>query len=508
MPIQKAKPYLSFNIYKMGLKIKIHKLKSIEDLTIELPVNKGLYAITGQNGCGKSTVVGCASAAFYDPHLNEYFGHTENDSFIEFEYNDNHRKWYKYHNEKKHRMMWGRKGGFIGVNGFFEGSLIFGNRFKDTSFDKVKKLDRLAESQYELVDEFIKENLGWILQGNRNFYEKLYKLTDYGSFKGEIFFYEVDKKKVSQFHMSTGENLLISILNSLYIRIKERNSVNTPCIVLLDEIEFALHPASLKRLLEFMKDISDRYNYAVYFSTHSLEIISRIEPANLFYLKRYTNNKVEVINPCYPAFATKMVYEQPTYDKVFLVEDDLAKTIVECLLQREKLRDHRTVFTLPIGGWTNVLEMANEVVNFKLFGNISSIGIILDGDVKNEINGYIKNHKFVQNVRIGFLPISSLEKFLKKRLYDDVDTDLYKRLENYVFQRNSLEMLIRVYESEYKVANDKDGKDFYKTLEKELKEISIERTTLINKIVDYLFEKESKSMTETVNYLKTQLGAE
>ena len=66
----------------MGLKIKIHKLKSIEDLTIDLPVNKGLYAITGQNGCGKSTVVGCASAAFYDPHLNEYFGHTENDSYI------------------------------------------------------------------------------------------------------------------------------------------------------------------------------------------------------------------------------------------------------------------------------------------------------------------------------------------------------------------------------------------------------------------------------------------
>ena len=490
----------------MGLKIKIHKLKSIEDLTIDLPVNKGLYAITGQNGCGKSTVVGCASAAFYDPHLNEYFGHTENDSFIEFEYNGNHRKWIKYHNERKHRMMWGRKGGFIGVNGFFEGSLIFGNRFKDTSFDKVKKLDRLAESQYEIVDDFIRENLGWILQGNKNFYENLFKLTDYGSFKGEIFFYEVDKKKVSQFHMSTGENLLISILNSLSRKIKERNTVNTPCIVLLDEIEFALHPASLKRLLEFMKTISDKYNYAVYFSTHSLEIISKIDPANLFYLKRYPNNKVEVINPCYPAFATKMVYEQPTYDKVFLVEDDLAKTIVEHLLQREKLRDHRTIFTLPVGGWTNVLEMANEVVNFKLFGNICSIGVILDGDVKSNVGGYIQNHGFVQNVKIGFLPISSLEKFLKKRLYDDVDTDLYQRLENYIFQRNSIEMLTREYESEFKVENDKDGKGFYKTLEKELKDISVERTTLVTRIVEYLFEKEPNTMTGTIEYLKQQLG--
>ena len=490
----------------MGLKIKIHKLKSIEDLTIDLPINKGLYAITGQNGCGKSTVVGCASAAFYDPHLNEYFGHTENDSYIEFEYNGNHRKWYKYYNVKKHRMMWGHKGGFIGVNGFFEGSLIFGNRFKDTSFDKVKKLDRLADSQYDTVDDFIRENLGWILQGNRNFYERLYRLTDYGSFKGDIFFYEVNNKKVSQFHMSTGENLLISILNSLSIRIKERNTVDTPCIVLLDEIEFALHPASLKRLLEFMKTISDQYNYAVYFSTHSLEIISKIDPSNLFYLKRYPNNRVEVINPCYPAFATKMVYEQPTYDKVFLVEDDLAKTIVEHLLQKEKLRDNRTIFTLPVGGWTNVLEMANEVVNFKLFGNISSIGVILDGDIKGDVQGYIKNHGFVQNVKIGFLPISSLEKFLKKRLYDDVDTDLYQRLENYIFQRESIETLTRKYESEYKVEKDKDGKGFYTTLENELKAISVERVTLVSRIVEYLFEKEPNSMAETIKYLKSQLG--
>ena len=159
----------------MGLKINIHKLKSIEDLTVDLPVEKGLYAITGQNGCGKSTVVGCASAAFYNPHFNEYFGHTENDSYIEFEYQGNHRRWYKFYNNKKRRLMWGYKGGFIGVNGFFEGSLIFGNRFKDTSFDKVKKLDRLSDSLYEVVDNFITENLGWILQGNKGFYMKLYK---------------------------------------------------------------------------------------------------------------------------------------------------------------------------------------------------------------------------------------------------------------------------------------------------------------------------------------------
>lgn len=491
----------------MNLRIHIHKLKSIEDLRFELPVEHGLYAITGQNGCGKSTIVGCASASFYDPHMNEYFGHTENDAFVEFEFNGKHKKWYKHYSVHRQRYLWWKSGsGFLGVNGFFEGSLIFGNRFKDTSFDKVRRLERLAESQYEIANDFIKENLGWILQGNKNFYKKLFKLTDFGTFKGDIFFYELDGKKISQFHMSTGENLLISILNSLLIRNQERKNMDTPCLVLLDEIELALHPASLKRLLIFLEDIAKQYNYAIYFSTHSIEIISRITPSNLFYIKRYPTNIVEVINPCYPAFATKMVYEQPTYDKVFLVEDDLAKSIVESLIVREKLRDHRSVFTLPIGGWTNVIEMANEVVTFKLFGEISSIGIILDGDVKSQIPGYIKNHHFVQNVKIGFLPINSLEKFLRKRLYIEVDTELYQRLESYIFQRNSIEMLSRQYADEYKVEKDLDGKNFYKVLARELSEIGVDRSLLVSRIVEYLFEKEPEAMTDTVNYLKEQLG--
>lgn len=36
----------------MKLKMTINKIKSIDSLTIEMPVDKGLYALTGQNGAG------------------------------------------------------------------------------------------------------------------------------------------------------------------------------------------------------------------------------------------------------------------------------------------------------------------------------------------------------------------------------------------------------------------------------------------------------------------------
>lgn len=112
--------------------------------------------------------------------------------------------------------------------------------------------------------------------------------------KDIFFFYEKNGKRISQFHMSTGENLLISILNSIYIRNEDRASLNKPCLFFLDEIELALHPSSLKRLVTFLQMMSDQYNYAIYFSTHSIELISGIKPENIFFLERHADNSIEI----------------------------------------------------------------------------------------------------------------------------------------------------------------------------------------------------------------------
>jgi chromosome segregation ATPase len=64
----------------MNLKMTIQKIKSINSLEIDLPIDKGLYTITGQNGSGKSTVVTCASIVFFNMKMHKYFGITEPDS--------------------------------------------------------------------------------------------------------------------------------------------------------------------------------------------------------------------------------------------------------------------------------------------------------------------------------------------------------------------------------------------------------------------------------------------
>jgi DNA repair ATPase RecN len=71
----------------MKLKMKIRKIKSIDSLDIDLSIEKGLYAITGQNGSGKSTVVTSASSVFFNLPMHDYFGKTDEDASISFSLN-------------------------------------------------------------------------------------------------------------------------------------------------------------------------------------------------------------------------------------------------------------------------------------------------------------------------------------------------------------------------------------------------------------------------------------
>lgn len=484
----------------------INKIKSIDNLTIELPVDKGLYAITGQNGAGKSTVSTCASSVFFNMTMKDYFGKTDRDAYISFEYDGNTKKYIK----NSFGKWYNQKNGYINLKGFYEGSLIFGNRFRNTNYSNLRKLDRIDESYLRPAPEFIRENLGLILHNNPNFYEKLFRVNPIqiqhiGKFYGDIFYYEIQGKKVSQFHMSTGENLLISILNSLNIRNSDRTTLNVPCFLLLDEIELALHPSSLKRLVNFLKNISSEFNYAVYFSSHSLELISNVKPDNIFFLDRHSDHTLEVINPCYPAYATRMLYDHTGYDFIILVEDDLAREIIKRLLKKNQLWGNKLIYILPCGGYSNVIDLAQEVVSSNLVGKTSSISIVLDADIKESAKSYITKNNISNNIPLNFLPIESLEKYLKSKLFDNVDHKLFRHLNDFIFHQVSLNQIIDDYRSSGESKNDNNGKKLYSRIDTELRARNKDRNEIIEMVVDYLIENDQNSVDKIVEFLKKQL---
>jgi len=489
----------------MKLDMKIKNIKSIKDLVISLPVDKGLYAITGQNGSGKSTVITCASSAYFNMQMNDYFGKTPEDASILFELNGSKKEWKKYDGRWQKSFQ-----GNFQIAGFYEGSIIFGNRFRNTKYDLLMKLDRIDDSRLEIANDFIRVNLGKILHNNENFYDKILKLNNRAAgnivkFDGDIFYYQKKEKRVSQFHMSTGENLLISVLNSIDRRNTDRIEKTVPCLVLLDEIELALHPSSLKRLLAFLKDISNRYNYAVYFSTHAIELISSITPTNIFFLERHADDTIEILNPCYPAYATRILYDHEGYDYIIMVEDDLAREIVRKVLKDNSLVNNKLVHVLPCGGFTNTIDLANEVINSNLTGKLSKISIILDRDIKKEAEDYISKNSIRNSIPLNYLPVESLEKFLKSKLVDNVDHKFFRLLNDLVFHQKSLSQIIEDYESKYDKTKDRNGKKLYDLIDEELRNRGKSRSEIIEIVLQYLVENKAIEFDSLIVFLKKTL---
>ena len=293
---------------KDKLKIGIEGIRGIKSLNLELNLKPGIYAITGKNASGKSTLIASLASIFYRKILLTYFQNSPSNAKIEYELEGNKMLASKNSEQKK----WDFNGDLM-LNGFYEGSIIHGNRFRDTNYSALYEAARVQKQHLTPAENFIKDNLGVILQDNGNHYENLYRLKakeafSLFKFRGSPYFVENqdDGHLISQFSLSTGENLLISLLHSIHFQLIKKPQ-RDHYIVLLDEIELALHPQALVRLVKFLGQISRERNIAIYFSTHSVDLIRQISPHNIYYLHKHIDKTVEVINPCYPSYATKNI---------------------------------------------------------------------------------------------------------------------------------------------------------------------------------------------------------
>lgn len=492
----------------MELKMIIQNIKAINYLEFSFPLESGLYAITGENSSGKSTLVTCASSVFYNMPMYDYIGRPNDEALIEFHMDGAIRKW-SYKNGQWLKSVSDAK---MKINGFYEGSIIFGNRFRDTMFSKIRILDKLNINDLDNADDYVRNNLGLILHDDENYYTKMYYVKDEickeKGLNGSPYVYLVNGKLVNQARMSTGENLLITILHSLNILRTKRviHNDGRPCIVFLDEIELALHSSSLRRLVYFLTEFAEKYGLAVFFSTHSLELIRGIKPQNIYYLTRMYNNTINITNPCYPAYATRNLYSDDGYgtDFVIFVEDDVAKSIIERIIKENKIIRNARIKILPTGGWTNTITMAYDIISSKLLMRDTKIIVILDRDIRQFVPGFLSNNPQYRNIKINYLPLNSLEKYLKKNLIECIDNSLFEKLDTFLFQRKPLNALIHEYEKEHKRSDDIDGKKLYGVLLNELRGIRKDRDDLVEIIIKHIIETDTTSMEELASFLSDQ----
>ena len=470
-----------------------------------MPLEKGVYAITGKNGCGKSTIMSCLARVVVNYSLKSFLNSAKSDTQVAFNYKGNEKICSIIENKGLHDKLkkdWSTTNeSSIKFQGMYEGSFFFGTRFNDSKIvDRLLHNGVIKESDLVPADPFIIEEAGKILQNNISYYTNLMKLSKSNrKLTNKPYFYKYDNLIVSQYNMSSGECLLISLLDFINNTvIKKPGSSSNPILLIIDEIESALHPSAVKRFIEYLTNLTQQHNVVVYISSHSAEVIRQIKPINLFNIDLLSNNSLSVTNPCYPAYAIRDVYVQNEYDYVILVEDFLAKKFVEKCLVNERLKDNKLISVIPVGGAMNVLELHKELQSNNYFGISTKILSILDGDMESE--DFHKNYNSLFHI---FLPILSIEKYLQAIVKDPVYDKLKKQLDSYVFT-------IKTMDSLYSDVNciDSNGKHFYKVIVKHMEERNIKENEFVNNLNDelYKFLNDTHAFTKFVSVLKSKLS--
>lgn len=463
------------------LKLKLNEIKNIKQADLELPFDNGIYTFVGANGCGKSTLMLSMAQLLSNIQLQKLkVGDITEKSFVQFSVGAKMQKWLW---SKKKQLL--SKGDKLKYNGMYEGSLFYGTRFEDsTNIEQMIQAGKITKDRIADADKRVKEQLSYIIHGDLDHYGTLMRLKnkkvaeDLG-IKNRPYFINVGSHLISQYRMSSGECLLISLLHFLYNSIERRSlPVDQKVLVLIDELELALHPIAINRLMEYLQELVEEHsNLVIFLSSHSPEVIRRMKPSSLYKVNN-EDGIVSLETNCYPSYLIRDLYSNVSPDYLLLVEDRLAQLVVDKVLSTYSLRNSKLIHCVPVGGANNVLELHKELYSKKVLGTNAKIISILDGDMQGKLT---KEQKKLPSL---FLPIPSVEKYLYSVIKENSDKKLKKIIKDKYFVVTSLDNIIAEYNKGTLSGSSDNNKNFYNVLCNNLKSIGTSEDTFISGLCD------------------------
>ena len=469
------------------LNISISNIKNIKQTTFSIPLKNGIYAFVGENGSGKSTILAAMSIMLYKTKPDRLFKDSEcNDSScIRYSIGDNISEWTR----KNGSWRYITKGDRILFNGMYERSFFYGTRFTDsTRIDSLLKNGKIRDVEIVDADDYMKDQLSYVLRGDRSHYRSLKKIKNTNIAKSNglantPYFVFINEQLISQYNMSSGECLLISLLHFIYNSIVRRSlSPKEKILVFIDEIELALHPIAVKRLLELLLNLTKEHkNLIIIISTHSPEVIKNIHHRNLYRVED-NSGEINVENNCYPSYIIRDVYTQDGFDFLILTEDNLTKLVIENILNKNELRNGKLIHVVPVGGWQNVLALHKDILSNNIVGIGTTVISVLDGDIDDAaIN---KKYQDLKKLKI---PVQSIEKFLFEKCVLAPDKTIKKRINDKYFTLNSIDSLVNDFKNQNKDWNKENkNKNFYKILLNDLNKRQISEEKFIMNLSDDL----------------------
>lgn len=325
--------------------ITFKKLKNLNDITISFKHN-GITGIFGSNGCGKSTVLHALACIFkpvggssrIDYKFSSFFLPTTLGTWSGSEFNIQYSlvhgdgnmhpaepKIYKKENDRwspKYSRRPLREIFYIGINSCVP------DMEKETRKSKLQLLEQVLPND-DIVEK-IKRILSYVM--NRSYDE----IKQYGAknkiYKGLKF----SGTTYPSLYMGAGEQRILEIL---------RIVLNAPdySLILIDEVDLTLHTEALLRLIEQLNAIANDKNLQIVFTSHREELLmcDFIDVRHLINDPTDGNTKL-CINRTTPECIRRITGQAPRTLE-FLVEDDLAETLVRKVLRQKNIEAFCTV---------------------------------------------------------------------------------------------------------------------------------------------------------------------
>ena len=364
--------------------IRIRNIRNIRSLEFEIPGN-GVWLLTAGNGAGKTTLLACVRRIGYPNAFPVHFptslqsdrldNHSEGS--VVYEINGDEVE-YAYRGE---RWTPRPRSASELLDDFGYASVTYigatAERLTPRSEDFDPRRVRPASSQIIRPANAIFET---------NKYDNLRKINLSPGVGNDAFVMALGGNPVSyhsERHFSLGELCVLKLLRLL-------RDVANNSLIIVDELEMALHPRAQIKLLEYLDEQARAKRLTIIFSTHSVTLLKAIDHRKIIYLERQNDGDVSVICGCYPTYAIgNIAYDEETLpDAILYVEDDRARDIVNAFFDRfvaEEFPDPNsrpTVKFAPIGGFVEVVSFLNQSRSF--MPDRCGQHAVLDGDVSQE----------------------------------------------------------------------------------------------------------------------------
>lgn len=182
-----------------------------------------------------------------------------------------------------------------------------------------------------------------------------------------------DGKQYSEYNAGSGEFVIASMIDRI-------EQIPSESILLLDEPEVSLHPGAQKRLICYILEVIKKKKIQVIVTTHSTSIVESLPKSAIKCFRKMENDIIVIEEQVFFQNAFLELGSDIIDKKHVIVEDDMAKRIIDRILKEEGLDELLQVEFYP-GGASNIKKYT--ILTYSKT-KIHNRYIIFDGDQKQD----------------------------------------------------------------------------------------------------------------------------